>query len=161
MSRKTSQDKSRQKLKLPIHKTKIKTRDKHSWFHTPHTKRPLLSASGTLIASRSSNKLPQPPWACGQRVLFPFLPMMSKDRQTRLVALHDVAEGNDGRPDAALGPCRRPVRRPQPLQPLLLLHLELEGFQPLLGDLLDRGARLLIGVNDATPPCARYLTILE
>ena len=83
---------------------------------------------------------------------------MAINSQSCLVALHNVAEGDDGRPDAALGPRRRAVRRPQPLQPLLLLHLELEGFQPFLSDLIDRGARLMVDIRYdvivCSPACA-------
>lgn len=50
--------------------------------------------------------------------------------------------GNDRRPDAALRACRRSVRSPQPFQPFLLLDLQLERFEPVLRDLIDRGPRL-------------------
>ena len=67
---------------------------------------------------------------------------MARVQHANLVPLYDVAMGYEGRPDAALRARRRPVRGPQPLQPLLLLHFQLERFQPRLCDFLDRRTRL-------------------
>ena len=65
-----------------------------------------------------------------------------KSPDANLVPLHDVAMGHEGRPDAALRTRRRAVRGPQSLQPLLLLHFQLERLQSRLCYLLDRRTRL-------------------